>query len=157
MLRIESALISQGDHSLNTIALVAHDKQKEALLSFSSRHSETLSKFRVMATNNTGSLLRSRLGWNVVTCGHGPSGGDVAIAAAVAVGEVSAVFFFVDRSAAHPHEVDVQALVRQCCIHDVPIALNLATATAVLNLISTKPLPQPRTHRLNEVISTRIA
>jgi len=62
----------------------------------------------------------------------GPLGGDAQIAARVAVGEVAAVIFLVDPLYAHPHEPDIQSLLRVCNVHNVPVATNLATAELVL-------------------------
>jgi methylglyoxal synthase len=63
----------------------------------------------------------------------GPYGGDAQIAARVAEGEVVAVIFLVDPLYAHPHEPDIQGLLRLCNVHDVPLATNLATAELVIN------------------------
>lgn len=119
----------------SVVALIAHDERKADLLAFASQHRQTLSRFDLMATNSTGDRLRSEMGLEVVTCGHGPGGGDVAIAAAVAVGRVAAVLFFLDPGTAHPHIEDVRALIRQCCWHNTPVALNSSTAVAVMAML----------------------
>ena len=62
----------------------------------------------------------------------GPYGGDAQIAARVAVGEVAAVFFFVDPLNAHPHDPDIQGLQRVCNVHNVPLATNIATGDLIL-------------------------
>jgi methylglyoxal synthase len=62
----------------------------------------------------------------------GPLGGDAQIAARVALGEVAAVIFIVDPLYAHPHDPDIQGLLRVCNVHNVPLATNLATAELVL-------------------------
>lgn len=120
----------------STVALIAHDGQKVELLTFVSHHRETLSRFDLMATDSTGERLRSKMGLAVATCGHGPGGGDVAIAAAVAAGKIAAVLFFLDSGTAHPHIADVHALIRQCCWHNTPIALNASTAVAVISMLT---------------------
>jgi methylglyoxal synthase len=128
------------------IALVAHDGRKSELIAFARRHCDTLSRYGVMATDGTGTRLQRELGWTVAACGHGPSGGDVTVAAAVAAGEVVAVLFFLDPSVAHPHAPDCQALIRQCCVHNVPVALNPSTAAAVLSWLrhTERDVPMPR-------------
>ena len=63
----------------------------------------------------------------------GPYGGDAQISARVAMGEVAAVFFLVDPLYAHPHEPDIQGLLRICNVYNVPLATNEASATLVLS------------------------
>jgi methylglyoxal synthase len=58
----------------------------------------------------------------------GPLGGDVQIAARIVEGDVFAVIFFVDPLDKHPHEPDIQTLLRACNVHNVPLATNEATA-----------------------------
>ncbi len=66
----------------------------------------------------------------------GPLGGDAQIAARIAQQEVCAVIFLVDPLYAHPHEPDIQGLLRVCNVHNVPLATNLATAALVLAGVS---------------------
>ncbi|MEV0465740.1 methylglyoxal synthase [Nocardia tengchongensis] len=127
--------------SQRTIALVAHDDMKSDLIEFARQHHSMLSGFDIMATDSTGARLRQEFGWPVTACGHGPHGGDVAIAAAVAAGKVAAVVFLYDHSGFLPHDHDCQALIRQCCVHDVPFALNLSTAAAVTAQVAAAPGP----------------
>ena len=56
----------------------------------------------------------------------------VMISALVAEGQVTAVFFFVDPLFAHPHEPDIQGLLRICNVHNIPVATNEASATLIL-------------------------
>lgn len=62
----------------------------------------------------------------------GPYGGDAQIAARVAEGEVAGIFFFVDPLYAHPHEPDINGLLRICNVYDVPLATNEASARLLL-------------------------
>jgi methylglyoxal synthase len=62
----------------------------------------------------------------------GPLGGDQQIGARVAEGRVLAVIFLQDPLSAKPHEPDVQALMRVCNVHQVPLATNLAAAEALM-------------------------
>jgi len=65
----------------------------------------------------------------------GPLGGDAQIAARVATGQVQAVFFLVDPLSAHPHEPDIQGLLRACNVHNIPLATNQAKAEALMKLM----------------------
>jgi len=62
----------------------------------------------------------------------GPLGGDAQIAAKVATGEIGAVIFFRDPLDKHPHEPDVNMLMRICDVHNVPLATNPATAIMII-------------------------
>ena len=63
----------------------------------------------------------------------GPEGGDAEIAAMVARGEIDAVVFFRDPLDKHPHEPDVQMLMRVCDVHEVPLATNYSTAKILID------------------------
>ncbi|ARA93712.1 methylglyoxal synthase [Rhodothermaceae bacterium RA] len=115
-----------------TIALIAHDGKKADMVAFAMQHRDLLSSYRLIATNTTGSLLRDKVGLEIQPFLSGPLGGDVQIAAQVVVGDVQAVFFFVDPLAKHPHDPDIQTLLRACNVHNVPLATNAATAHLIL-------------------------
>jgi methylglyoxal synthase len=115
-----------------TVALIAHDRQKDALCEFAGRHRDVLSRCTLIATGTTGQRITEATGLAVKCCLSGPQGGDVQIAARVAEGDVAAVIFLVDPLYAHPHEPDIQSLLRVCNVHNVPLATNLATAEAVV-------------------------
>lgn len=115
-----------------TIALIAHDRKKDDLQAFCVAHRDQLSRHPLIATGTTGARIAAATGLPVTRYLSGPLGGDAQIAARVAVGEVAAVIFLVDPLYAHPHEPDIQGLLRVCNVHNVPVATNLATAEAVL-------------------------
>jgi methylglyoxal synthase len=121
-----------------TLALIAHDKTKPALLDFVRRHSELFRRHALVATGNTGELLERELGLSIERVIHGPEGGDLIIGGRVAQGEIEAVFFFRDPLTAQPHEPDVSALMRVCDVHQVALATNPATAEAVVQWLKGK-------------------
>lgn len=114
------------------IALIAHDAQKDTMLHLVGKHRDFFKNQVLVATGNTGRMLRERLGLEVECVAHGPSGGDLIIGGRVAEGRVEAVLFLRDPLTAQPHEPDVAALMRVCDVHNVPLATNVATAMAVL-------------------------
>jgi len=63
----------------------------------------------------------------------GPYGGDAQIAALAAEGKVDGVIFLVDPLYAHPHEPDIQGLLRVCNVYNVPVATNEVGAEYVLH------------------------
>jgi methylglyoxal synthase len=114
------------------IALVAHDGKKADMVAFAMQHREYLATYRVLATGTTGQLLIDKTGLDVERQLSGPIGGDAQIAARVAQHEVDAVFFFVDPLGKHPHDPDIQMLLRICNVHNVPLATNPSTARAII-------------------------
>ena len=117
---------------LRQIALIAHDHKKTELLQFTERHADFFRQQALVATGNTGQLLRERLGLEIERVAHGPEGGDLIIGGRVAEGRICAVLFLRDPLTAQPHEPDVTALMRVCDVHGIPLATNLATAEAVV-------------------------
>lgn len=116
-----------------TIALIAHDGKKADMIAFALDNKERLAGYHLIATRTTGSMLREKAGLEVEVLLSGPMGGDAQIAARVAEGQVAAVFFFVDPLGKHPHDPDIQGLLRICNVHNVPLATNPATADFILN------------------------
>ena len=114
------------------IALVAHNGRKDQMVQFAGQHLTVLSRFQIVATSTTGGLLEDHLGLTVHRCLSGPLGGDLQIGAMVAEGTVAAVIFLRDPLTAHPHEPDIHMLLRQCDVHGVPLATNVATAEALV-------------------------
>ncbi len=117
---------------MKSLALVSHDNKKVDLIAWAHFNRDTLQRFRLVATATTGRLLKQKVGIEVETVLSGPQGGDVQIAARVAAGAIDAVFFFVDPLTAQPHDPDIQALMRVCNVHNVPLAMNLATADLII-------------------------
>lgn len=115
--------------------MIAHDRKKDDLQAFCVRHRDALAACDLIATGTTGLRVAEATGLSVLRYLSGPLGGDAQIAARVAVGEVAAVIFLVDPLYAHPHEPDIQGLLRVCNVHNVPVATNLATAELLLVLI----------------------
>ncbi|MBW3623801.1 MAG: methylglyoxal synthase [Armatimonadetes bacterium] len=117
---------------MKMLAIIAHDGKKKEVLDFARKHRDLLSGYRLLATSSTGAMLRETLGLEIETVLSGPKGGDAQIAARVVVGEVYMVFFIVDPLDKHPHDPDIQTLLRACNVHDIPLATNLSTAERLL-------------------------
>ena len=114
------------------LALIAHDGRKADLIAWATFNRDRLSEFDLVATGTTATLLRDKVGLDVEAVLSGPMGGDAQIAAKVAEGQIRAVFFFVDPLSAHPHDPDIQTVMRVCNVHSVPIATNVAGADLFL-------------------------
>jgi methylglyoxal synthase len=117
---------------MTTIALIAHDGKKADMVAFATFNRERLSGYRLVATASTGKLLRDKVGLEVECLASGPYGGDAQIGAQVVTGEVEAVIFLVDPLDKHPHDPDIQMLLRLCNVHNVPLATNVATADSII-------------------------
>ncbi|MBC7814690.1 MAG: methylglyoxal synthase [Burkholderiales bacterium] len=116
-----------------TLALIAHDGKKADMVAFALAHKDVLLRYELVATRTTGQLLTDKCGLNVHQMLSGPLGGDAQIAAQVAEGVIEAVFFFIDPLGKHPHDPDIQTLLRVCNVHDIPLATNAATASFIIS------------------------
>lgn len=118
------------------VAIIAHDGKKAEMVQFLLDFKTTLSEAEIIATGTTGAHVE-RSGLKVTKLLSGPLGGDAQIAAMAAEKKVDAVIFFRDPLDKHPHEPDVQMLMRICDVHNIPLATNPATARLVLRQIVT--------------------
>ena len=119
-----------------TIALVAHDEKKAAMVAFCKRHREQLARMSLVATGTTGKRITDETGLPVRCVLSGPLGGDAQIAAMVATDQIAGVIFLVDPLHAHPHDPDIQGLQRVCNVHNVPLATNPATAEILVEALA---------------------
>ncbi|GIO28437.1 methylglyoxal synthase [Ornithinibacillus bavariensis] len=110
------------------IALIAHDKKKQIMVSFAIAYQHVLKKHKLFATGTTGKRITDETGLVIHRFQSGPLGGDQQIGAMVANNEMDMVIFFRDPLTAQPHEPDVTALIRLCDVHEIPLATNLGSA-----------------------------
>jgi len=141
------------------IALVAHDNKKGDLLEWAKFNKELLAKHRIYATGTTGRLLEQELGIKIVKLQSGPLGGDQQMGAKIAEGKIDFLIFFWDPLEPHPHDPDVQALLRIAVVWNIPIACNRATADFVISspLMSgeyKRQLPDYEGYREREIVMT---
>ncbi len=131
--------------SVKTIALVAHDNRKKALIEWVTWNHRLLLQHELVCTGTTGRLVENALR-SLLTKGDplaerlsvkrlksGPLGGDQQLGAMIAEGQIDAVVFFWDPMQPHPHDVDVKALLRIAVVYNVPIACNRSTADFVIS------------------------
>lgn len=117
------------------IALIAHDRQKDEMVRFVTKHREFLSRVKLVATGTTGKRIEEETGLQVERVLSGPYGGDQQIGAQVATGQIDVVIFLRDPLTAQPHEPDITALLRVCDVHNIPLATNLAGAEWLLEVL----------------------
>jgi methylglyoxal synthase len=120
-----------------TIAIVAHDRRKADMVEWCLFNKETLSAHKLICTGTTGGLIKHAFDTHNVsvdiTCVQsGPMGGDAEIAAMVVRKEINLAIFLIDDLNPQPHEADIQMLLRQCRIHNIPIACNRYSADLMI-------------------------
>ena len=119
------------------IALVAHDHRKSDMVDWVIFNSDFLSQHHLVCTGTTGGLVHDALQdegvFPKITCmNSGPMGGDAEIAAMVVRKEIDLAVFLIDDLNPQPHEADIMMLLRQCRVHNVPIACNRYSADLMI-------------------------
>lgn len=127
-----------------SIALIAHDKRKSDMVDWVKHNAEFLIKNKLICTGTTGGLVENTLkDWietnvnepkefEVVKKKSGPLGGDAEIAAMVVNHKIDLCVFLIDDLTANPHEADIQMLLRQCRIYNIPVACNRQSADLMI-------------------------
>ena len=120
-----------------TIALVAHDRRKAYMVAWAVHNSKMLSKHKIICTDTTGGLIEQafkeiEIEDEITRKNSGPMGGDAEIAALVVRKQINLAVFLIDDLNAQPHEADIQMLLRQCRVHNVPIACNRYSADLMI-------------------------
>ena len=119
------------------IAVIAHDGMKADMVAFLRENKDKLSGVDLVATGTTGTHAE-KAGLSVNKYLSGPMGGDAQIATLVAEDKLDLVLFFRDPQGKHPHEPDIQMLMRLCDVHNIPLATNPAGAQLLLEGMSKK-------------------
>lgn len=110
------------------VALIAHDRMKDQMVNFCFAYEHILEKFGLYATGTTGGRIEAGTKLKVNKLASGPLGGDQQIGSLIVTEDIDLVIFLRDPLTPQPHETDIQALIRLCDVHYVPIATNLASA-----------------------------
>ena len=132
---ISKILLIKGRDTKMRVALIAHDKKKEAMIDFAKRNEERLSKLELFATGTTGLRIMENTKLEIHRLKSGPLGEDQQIGALISEQKLDLVIFFRDPLTAQPHEPDVNALLRLCDVYEIPLATNASTAQLVLDAI----------------------
>lgn len=114
------------------IALIAHDKKKDQIVKFAVKYQEDLKSSNLFSTGTTGKRIQDVTGLEICRFESGPIGGDQQIGAKIAKDELDLVIFLRDPLTSQPHEPDVQALLRLCDVHHIPLATNIVSAEILL-------------------------
>jgi methylglyoxal synthase len=133
------------------IALIAHDARKADMINWVKHNIKTLQKNKLVCTGTTGGLIEKVMkeyfdnalvngeissynldDINITKVNSGPMGGDAQIATMVIEGNIDLCVFLIDDLSANPHEADIQMLLRQCRIHNIPVACNRHSADLMI-------------------------
>ena len=114
------------------IALVAHNNKKAELIECLQQHRNVLAKHKLYGTGTTGSLVEKELGIPVTKFASGPMGGDQQLGAKITLRELDILIFFIDPLDSHPHNADVQALLRLAQVYGIVCATTAATVDFLL-------------------------
>ncbi len=117
-----------------TIAIIAHDGMKVKMVDFVKKHEFILKSLQIVTTGTTGALIEANTSLKVKKMLSGPLGGDAQIASKVSENKIRMVLFLKDPLGNHPHEPDINMLLRVCDVHNIPLATNLATAEILIKI-----------------------
>ncbi len=117
------------------IALIAHDRKKEEMVQLAMAYEGILAEHDLYGTGTTGMRIMENTNLHVTRFLSGPLGGDQQIGARIAQNEMDLIIFLRDPLAAQPHEPDINALLRLCDVHQIPLATNLGTAEVLLKAL----------------------
>jgi methylglyoxal synthase len=121
-------------------ALIAHDNKKADMVAFVSKRLPFFNRkdVSIVTTGTTGKKVRHAGVIDIETVNSGPMGGDAEIASMVVNNKITAVIFMRDPLGKHPHDVDINMLLRLCDVHDVPLATNYRTASILIKWFKQK-------------------
>lgn len=111
---------------------------KPAMKKFIEEHSEILKKFRLTGTNTTITMSKTVFGESNPEVEYGPTftsgplGGDAQLAALMCYEDLGGLFFFVDPLSPHPHQADIESLIRLANVNNVMLCLNPTSATSTM-------------------------
>ena len=118
---------------MKSVAIVAHDQKKDEMVAWVKANEEFLHTKRLFATGTTGGRISKETSLSVSCLKSGPLGGDAQLGAMIAEDQLDALIFFIDPLSALPHDVDVKSLLRLAILYNTPLAVNEASATAILD------------------------
>lgn len=119
-----------------TVALIAHDGKKDEMVELVRSNIPLLQELDLVATATTGKIINEASGLPVHRVASGPMGGDLQIGAMVAEGKIDSIIFLRDPLTAHPHDPDINALLKVCDVHNIPLATNVSSAKILLHFMT---------------------
>ena len=139
-------------NEMRCLALVAHNHMKPAMKAFVQDRRELLKKYRLTGTNTTMTMLRAIFDHDEdVTYGpsfkSGPLGGDAEVCALMCQEDLGGILFFMDPLDTHPHQCDINALIRLSNVNNILLATN-PTSCYALTFILERSLKEEKKHMI---------
>ena len=114
------------------IALIAHDSKKKLMQNFCVAYRGILAKHELYATGTTGRLIEEVTNLTIHKFLAGHLGGEQQLAAQIEQNMIDLVIFLRDPVNAAVHEPNVENVFRDCDLHNIPLATNLASAELLI-------------------------
>mmetsp|Transcript_9764 Transcript_9764/g.21111 ORF Transcript_9764/g.21111 Transcript_9764/m.21111 type:complete len:394 (-) Transcript_9764:254-1435(-) len=129
-----------GPNEMRYLALVSHNGMKETMMKFVIANKNVLRKFCLTGTDSTMRMLRRVFaGDDTVmfgpSCASGPLGGDAQLVAMLCREQLGGVIFFQDPLDAHPHNGDIESLLRNTKIYNIMHASTTTSATMMMHTL----------------------
>lgn len=115
----------------DTIALIAHARQLDNIVALAKTYGPVLSRYRLIATQNTGERIQNATGFDVERFASESKGGDIQLAAEVITGRVAAVIFLSESVSTDAKDPTPDIVIKSCQMHDVPIGINYSTSVLI--------------------------
>lgn len=125
---------------MRCLALVSHNEMKATMKEFVIAHQHILKKFRLTGTNSTMTMLREVFNGDSAvvfgpSCQSGPLGGDAELVALMCSGRLGGMLFFQDPMSAHPHQSDIDCLLRQALVHNTMVVTTPCSAYMMMHTL----------------------
>jgi len=125
---------------MRCLALVSHNEMKATMKEFVIANQNILKKFRLTGTNSTMTMLREIFkGDSAVvfgpSCQSGPLGGDAELVALMCSGRLGGMLFFQDPMSSHPHQSDIDCLLRQALVHNTMVVTTPCSAHMIMHTL----------------------
>ena len=114
------------------IGLIAHDGKKKLMQNFCIAYRGILNKHELFATATTGRLIEEVTNLTIHKYLAGPLGGEQQMASQIEQNQLDLLIFLRDPLTPKSHEPDVNNVVKLCDTHNIPLAMNLATAELLI-------------------------
>ena len=126
-------------NDMRCLALVSHNEMKSTMKEFVIQYKNVLKKFRLTGTQSTMKMLAEVFADEpeIVfgpSCNSGPLGGDAELVALMADDKLGGILFFQDPVTSHPHQADIECLVRQAQVHNTVMATTPTTAMTIMEV-----------------------
>ncbi|MCD8151304.1 MAG: methylglyoxal synthase [Clostridiales bacterium] len=110
------------------IGLIAHESKKKLMQNFCIAYRGILGRNTLYATGTTGRLIEEVTNMTVRKYLPGPLGGVQQLTADIESNIIDLVIFLNDPMSTNSHDIAIANIQKQCDLHNIPLATNLATA-----------------------------